>query len=159
MWVKKDFFDENLCIKLNLLYFQLDHLILHHYPSLWVRWKNHALSSQLLFSAFVVSLFTAFSTENSFFLFEFWDVILTEKWIGVIKCVLFVIDVCREELVVLDYQATLAFFNDIKENDVLIEKISGVCFKDFIERFVFDEELLCELEYQYKEIKESNIIF
>ena len=88
---------------------------------------------------------------------EFWDIILTEKWVGVIKCMLYIIEVCRNELIELSYSETLNFFNDIRENKVIIKKLESLCFKDFIARFVFDEELLCELEFQYKEIKENNV--
>jgi hypothetical protein len=63
-------------LKLNQLHFQINHLIRDHYPNLYVKWKNFDLNAEVLFSSYVISLFTSFMFDNQSFLLDFWDIIL-----------------------------------------------------------------------------------
>ena len=46
----------------------------------------------MLFSGFFISLYTSMTNSLNTFLYEFWDIILIEKWKGVLKVFLFIVD-------------------------------------------------------------------
>lgn len=90
------------------------------------------------------------------YLLEFWDTILTEKWVGMVKCILFIVKVFYEDVSQLDSTNTLKFFSDLKNNNLLSEKMKTNSFKSFASDFRFDYDLFEELEVKYNVIKNSN---
>lgn len=142
-------------MKLNLLHFQLNNLVSLYYPNLWVKWKNGDLNSEILFSSFLISLFTSFLEEENWYLFEFWDIIITERWKGMVKCIMYIIEANYEELNKVSITDTLKFFTEIKNDNTLSKKMKKRSFKEFVESFVFDEDLYKDLENRYTIIKES----
>lgn len=138
-----------------MLHFQLNHLVSHYYPNLWVKWKNGDLNSEILFSSFLISLFTSFLEEDNWYLFEFWDIIITERWKGMAKCLMYIIEINYDELSKWSPTDTLKFFTEIKNDNTLSKKMKKKSFKAFIETFYFDKDLFHDLENKYNVIKES----
>lgn len=138
-----------------MLHFQLNNLVSHYYPNLWVKWKNGDLNSEILFSSFLISLFTSFIEDDNWYLFEFWDIIVTERWMGMAKCIMYVVEVSYDELIKMSITDTLKFFTEIKNDNTLSKKMKKRSFKEFVRTFAFDEELFKDLEKRYNVIKES----
>lgn len=133
----------------------MNHLLSHYYPNLWVRWINADLNSEVLFSSFLISLFTSFLEGDNWYLFEFWDIILTERWIGMAKCILFIIEIHYKELMDCNPNDTLRFFSEIKNENSLESKMKKQSFKLFVKNFIFDEALFSELENKFNIIKDN----
>lgn len=148
-----DFFTDNLCVKLNLLHFQLNHLVQEFFPNLSARWRNSDMGSEIFFSSFLISLFTSYSYSDSRFLFEFWDVIMAERWQGVIKCVIFVIQANLSDLLVCESSETIRFFSEAHMDKSFVKKFSASEFKKFVISLRFDEELFRKLEHKFKEVR------
>lgn len=150
-----EFFTDALCVKLNLIHFQLNHLIAAHFPNLWVKWRNYEFGSEVLFSTFLISLFSSFGFDSASFVVEFWDLILVEGWRGVCKCVLFIVQTYLSTLMKCDMNETLKFFSELKNEEKPSKQLKETNFKFFAENFKFDDKLFEELELKYKALGES----
>ena len=145
-----EFFTDSLCDKVNLVCFQLDHLVARHFPSLAVHWRNLCLGAEMLFSGFVIALFTNFSLPNTLFVREFWDLILVEEWRGVVKCILFLLNGNLPRLLASDIDATLSFFTEIKTDEKLAKPLIDSSFKRFANAILLDEQSLRGLEDRFR---------
>jgi len=67
-------------------------MVKFHYKDLFVILEKHGILLDMLFSGFFISLFTSINCKSHRFIYQFWDIILLEKWKGVIKVFLFIID-------------------------------------------------------------------
>lgn len=72
----KEYFNDLLCEKLNIINMHMNVLMMKYFPDLCVQWKNYDISSEIVFSSYLISLFTSFLTPQNDFLFDFWDIIL-----------------------------------------------------------------------------------
>ena len=78
-----------------------------------------------------------------------------EKWKGVVKCILFIVDVYYVELSMIDQNETLRFFSELKADPQKAERLYHVNFKDFIKNLIFDDQMFDALEIKFKTIKEN----
>jgi hypothetical protein len=150
-----DFFQEKLCQKLNLIHFQTNKILEKIYPQLTQHWKIIDLYSEILFSSFFISLFTSITQKDMEFICQFWDVIFVKKWVGVLECIFFIIDLFYDDLMKLGNNQTLRFFTQLKNSEELFIRASKNDFKEFRKTLIFDKLLFEDLEDQYFIIKEK----
>jgi hypothetical protein len=143
---------EDVGNKLNLLNYQINNLIKYHFNILYEHWKKIDLTAEFFFSGYIISLFSSFFITKLNFIHEFWDVILVEKWVGIIKCLMFIIDVYFEDLIRFNYQNTLKFFANIKNSDEMCDKLNKNDFKAFVKNFKFNIDY-----YHIKGIEFENV--
>lgn len=151
-YIFHDFFTSKFALKLNQINFQINNLIEFYYPDLSVHWKNNDINSEILFSSFLVSFFTSILNEKFQYVCVFWDIIIPEKWMGVVKCILFIVDMFYNKLVFFNCEETLSFFSNLKFNDVLQKKMKKLDFKKFVQNFIFDKKRFFELEVKFNSI-------
>ena len=148
----RDFLNSSLCEKVNLLNFQLNSLIEEHFPALWFRWKEADLRSEVLFSSFLISLFTCFVLRDWEFILDFWDLILLEEWVGVCKCILFIVHINLEKLMKMNPDETLRYFSEMKFEEAKVKMILQHSVKKFASRIVIDLSHFAELETNFREL-------
>ena len=153
----EDFFFDNLCPKLSLLHFQINHMVRHHYPLLHAKWKNNEILSEVLFSSFIISLFTSFVIEEQGFIQDFWDIILIEKWEGVIKILLFLVEIFYEDIIKMDGNDTMKFFSEMKSEPYILKKVKKFSVKDFVNNLNFNSDFLVESKRLFLSIERKNI--
>ena len=156
-YILKDYFSDDLTFRLNIVHFQLNNLIKVHYPNLSVHWMNININSEILFSSFIISLFTSLLYEDISIVLTFWDIILTEKWIGIIYCILFIVDINYEDLLRYDSNNSLKFFSELKTTDYLHKKMKTHDFKDFVFNFKLNLEHFFEMELKFNTINQTSI--
>ena len=154
----EDFFFDNLCPKLSLLHFQINHVIRHHYPLLHTKWKNNEILSEVLFSSFIISLFTSFVIEDQDFIQEFWDIILIERWEGLIKILMYLIEVFYDDIIRMDGNDTMKFFSEMKSEPYILKKVKKYSVKDFVNNLNFNSEFLKESKRLFLSIERKNIV-
>lgn len=154
----EDFFFDNLCPKLSLLHFQINHVIKHHYPLLHTKWKNNEILSEVLFSSFIISLFTSFVIEDQDFIQEFWDIILIEKWEGLIKILMYLIEVFYDDIIRMDGNDTMKFFSEMKSEPYILKKVKKYSVKDFVNNLNFNSDFLKESKRLFLSIERKNIV-
>lgn len=148
-----DFFTDNICMKLNLLHFQLNHIVKDLYPTLHLKWQKSDMNSEALFSSFLISLFTHQCMGSSRFLPEFWDVIFAEKWRGVIKCIIYLIHINLPELVSCEPNETVRFFSESHMDKNFAKRFSAAEFKFHVQNVNLDEELFSMMEKRFRAIR------
>lgn len=153
----EDFFFDNLCPKLSLLHFQINHVIKHHYPLLHAKWKNHEILSEVLFSSFIISVFTSFVIKDQEFIQDFWDIILVEKWEGVIKILLYIIEIFYDDIIKMDGNDTMKFFSEMKSEPIILKKIKKISVKDFVNNLKFNSNFMQESKKLFLSIERKNI--
>jgi hypothetical protein len=153
----EDFFFDNLCPKLSLLHFQINHVVKHHYPLLYAKWKNNEILSEVLFSSFIISLFTSFVIQEQDFIQEFWDIILVERWEGVIKVLLYMIEVFYDDIIRMDGNDTMKFFSEMKSEPYILKKVKKHSVKDFVNNLKFNSNFLHESKKLFLSIEKKNI--
>lgn len=152
-----DFFFDNLCPKLSLLHFQINHVIKYHYPLLHAKWKNNEILSEVLFSSFIISIFTSFVIEDQDFIEEFWDIILIEKWEGVIKVLLYMIEIFYDDIIRMDGNDTMKFFSEMKSEPFILKKVKKHSVKDFVSNLKFNSNFLKDSKKLFLSIEKKNI--
>jgi hypothetical protein len=153
----EDFFFDNLCPKLSLLHFQINHVVKHHYPLLHAKWKNNEILSEVLFSSFIISIFTSFVIEDQDFIQEFWDIILIERWEGVIKVLLYMIEIFYDDIIRMDGNDTMKFFSEMKSEPYILKKVKKYCVKEFVGNLKFNSNFLQESKKLFLSIEKKNI--
>ena len=153
----EDFFLDNLCPKLSLLHFQMNHVIKHHYPLVHAKWKNNEILSEVLFSSFIISLFTSFVIKNQKFIEDFWDIILTQKWEGMIKILLYIIEVFYPEIISMDGNDTMKLFSEMKSDEKIILKFKKKSVKKFVNNLKFNSNFLKDSKKLFLSIERKNL--
>lgn len=156
-YILKDYFSDDLAFRLNIAHFQLNNLIKVHYPNLSVHWINININSEILFSSFIISLFTSLLFEDISIVLTFWDIILTEKWIGIIYSILFIVDIYYEDFLKFDSNDSLKFFSELKTTDCLHKKMNTQDFKKFVCNFKLNFEKFFEMEMKFNTINRNDI--
>ena len=154
-----DFFSDRLNGRVNSLHFQLNHLIQEYYPALFMKWKSYDINSGVLFNSFIISLFTSHTLSNQNMLLEFWDIILVEKWQGVIKCIVYLIQLALEELLTCDSSDTFRFFSEANIERILLPRFSPPDFKNFVVGMKLDEALFKAIEQRFTMIRGTISMF
>lgn len=54
----------------------LNALVHRYFPDLFVKWKNLDISAEIVFSSYLISLFTSIMHDEGDLLLHFWDVVL-----------------------------------------------------------------------------------
>ena len=153
-YIFNDYFTSKFALKLNQINFQINNLIEYYYPDLSVHWKNNDINSEILFSSFLVSFFTSILNEPEYICL-FWDIIIPEKWMGVVKCILFIVDMFYNKLISFNCENTLSFFSNLKFNNVLGKKMKKYDFKKFVQNFIFDKKRFFDLEIKFNSINNN----
>ena len=149
------FLTDDLSEKLNIINYQINMLIKKKFLTLYNYWKKIDLQPEIFFSGFTISLFTSFFLEDIHFVYDFWDLIIVEEWRGVVKILVFFVDVYFEDLMKLDHNFTLKFFGDLKCSEAISRKLREACFKSFLREFKLEDGVFEELEKEFVEVREA----
>lgn len=149
-----DFFCEKICDRINLLHFQLNYLIKKYFPKLWRKWKVFEMNSEVLFGSPLISLFSSFTLSDKLIIPEIWDIIFVEGWSGLLKCILYMIEINLSELYKINISELVRFFSESELEKNLVRKFSSEDLKSFAQRVRIEVNLLEFLELEYKKIQE-----
>ena len=149
-----DFLGEKICYKINLLHFQLNYLIKNYFPKLWRKWKVCEMNSEVLFGSPLISLFSSFTLSDKMIIPEIWDIIFVEGWSGLLKCILYMIEMNLSELYKVNITELVRFFSESELEKNLVRKFSSEDLKSFAERIKIEVKLLEFLELEYRKIQE-----
>lgn len=152
--VISDLFRNSLHLKINELHFHLNSFIKKFYPSLFVKWKNIEISSELLFSSFLISIFTSCSQLDEQILREFWDVVLVEKSQGIVKCIIYLIQLRIEKLLDCEPHECYRYFNDANIERMLSCDFSSEKFKSFVDNLKYNDQMFEYTASEFKGIKQ-----
>ena len=153
----KDFLSHTMHEKLSVLSYQLTRLLAYYYPSLMVKWQNFEVNIETLFSSFFLTLLTSTTQKKDKFILQFWDILLTEEWNGMLKCLVYCISINYDNLIAYDFNETLRFFTEFKNKNILYSNMKETDFKVFIKNLIFDEAWLKNLERHYRMISKKNV--
>lgn len=127
-------------------------LVHSYFPELFVKWKNLDISAEIVLSSYLISVFTGFLLDDCRIVQEFWDVVLLEKWMGVAKAVLYMVSVFHGQLAEMDFNATLKFFSELKNDRERVRALEEGGFKDFVRNLRFDEAGFERFESKHRAI-------
>ena len=124
-----------------------------------VKWNNFEIDSETLFSSFFLTLFTSWSFEKNDLVHKFWDIILTEEWKGVLKCLLYTVQVHYDLFMTLDYHSTLNYFTKFKHENEEVQNTKDMDLKGFVNNLIFEDDVMDYLEEKFELIQEKSISF